>query len=305
MKFFIKLLAISAALGFTAVPPLHALHQNTFLLEAEKKFTNLVLTDDTILEKKLFFRRYEMVKKLLAKELYEDALREIRELKEDFSGRSLFFIDYLEGRLQQKLGDDLLTNAGMVYKFSYTNVIPREDLRYLYFLEKDTGRITRTEVFESAIPYPVESKRRYDLASEVFARMVKGPVPLLKEAALLAQGDIAVSRKEWSAGRKQYEFFLREYPVSPLRADACFRLSRLSLIETNYTNAALWLRKMSDFFPKTDLSGMADEKIKVLERLASGKADAAVRTELLAGYRRELELKQDLLSVLDRLTSLK
>ena len=285
--------------------PLLALNQSPFLVEAEKTFTNLVLSDDTILEKRLFFRRYELIKKLLAKEQYEDALREIRELHEDFSGRSLFFIDYLQGRLYQKLGDDLITNAGMVYKFSYTNIIPREDLRYIYFPEKDTGRVSRTEVFESAIPYPVESRRFFDLADVVFARLVKGPVALLKEAAILAQGDLSVSRREWPAGRKQYEFFLREYPTSPLRADACFRLSRVATLETNYTLAAQWVKKMNDFFPKSDFAKMTEEKIQVLEKLAKGNADAALRPELLSAYRRELDLRQDLLGVLDRLSALR
>lgn len=68
-------------------------NQPAALAEAEKTFRDQVLKDDTISDKRLFVRRYELVLKLLKKDRWADASKELGEIRDDFAGRSAAFLD--------------------------------------------------------------------------------------------------------------------------------------------------------------------------------------------------------------------
>jgi len=282
---------------------LYSQNQKASLADAERSFRDQVLKDDTLTDKRLFMRRYELVLKLLKKERWADASRELGEIREDFAGRSAAFLDYLRARIEMKRGDDLHSNALQAWDWATTNVLSRPDQRYLWFPEKKPEGETRLVVEQKSMPYPLAAKEHYDLSETLLTRLTVNPSPVLREAAALALGDLAYSRGEPERAAELWGDFTRKFPASALRLDAWLRLSRAAVARGAFADASALLRQLQGDFPRSASAGLVEEKIQLLGALAGSVSPTNEIRVILEGYRRELALQADLSRILDQLAA--
>jgi tetratricopeptide (TPR) repeat protein len=278
-------------------------NQPASLAEAEKTFRDQVLKDDTISDKRLFLRRYELVLKLLKKDRWADASKELGEIRDDFAGRSAAFLDYLRARLEMKRGDLLNTNASLSWEWSVTNVTPRGDQRYVWFPEKGPDGSSNVAVERRVMTYPLEAKPHYDLSGELLSRLTMNANPLLREASSLALGDLAWSQGDRERAGELWGNFSRKFPASALRLDAWLRLSRLAVEKGAWGEAAENLRLVQREFPKAPAAGIAEEKIRLLVGFTNATSPSPEIQVILEGFRRELALRADLILILDQLAA--
>ncbi len=75
----------------------------------------MVDNDSTIFDKRLFLSRYDLIIRLLRQARYPEANKELVEIREDFSGKSLAFLDYLRSRLlQARLSTQSLKETNLI-----------------------------------------------------------------------------------------------------------------------------------------------------------------------------------------------
>ena len=295
-----RLQNVRILLGFAILlTSLWSLEQEKVLVDTERAFRIAVEQDATLFDKKLVLSRYDLIRRLLAADRTQEALQEISELRSEYSGKSLAWLDYLAARLHLRFGVEAQKRAGPLRQV-FTNWLPASNF--------SSGGLRPAEQVEEVLPLARLASFHFLNAGKNLDRLRLSSLPALREAAELARADLAwATNRNGNAAWLIAQSFLDQYPKSSLVPDACFRLSMYAAAVGSYDESIGWLERLRDGSRAEVWNDLTEERIQNLRafRERKDRVDLKITAEdqlrLIEGFETELALKQDLAVLFDHL----
>ncbi len=266
---------------------------------AEDAFFQQILQDETIYHKKLLRKRYNFIKKLIRSEQYFDAVRELAQIKHNYRGRSLQYIDFMLGRLYCIQGSNRFTNETVFYRHVHSNHSSGTVVTnyYEYMVSELIDLYSGEHVSPSDLRFLINSDKRtyYINAVKAFSSIIsnKYKIPALRERAVIEKAKTLLLLDKDSMAEKELTYFLEYYPVSRQRIFAYYHMSRVFIRREEYAKAIAWLARILRDYPEGEHVPYVKLKILFLNelKLASGLGDMY---NIIKKYEKELNIRNEL-----------